>query len=140
MDINIFRKHLANFQKNTISESVEVVDDSQRPVGNAEKNDAYIVFQNSVIKDRSLWLPDRNDQSVFSRSELKNVFRWHHGDNTKNEGGLVKIDLKRGIAQFINKDKFEKMGGSKLPNSVWDRPLKIVRFRHRVKKALDHAK
>ena len=138
MDLNIFRNHLANTQK--ITESVEVVDDSERPLGSGSvKHDAYIVFRNSSFRDRSLWLPNDTDRSIFSSAELKNVFRWYHQDNPKREGGLVKVDLKRGTAKFINKDKFEKMGGDKLPDSVWGGEVRIIRFRHRVKDALKHA-
>jgi len=139
MDTSLFKKHLLSTQKK-LSESVEIIDDTQRP----SIGDAYIVFRSySGFRDRSLFLPDKNDKAVFSASELKNVFRWYHQDNPSMQSrgsGLIKIDLSKGTAQFVNNDKFEDAGGTSLPNSVWGRPLKIVRFRYKNKEALAHAK
>jgi hypothetical protein len=143
MDINLFRNHLAKNQKSELSESVEIIDDTQRPKGYTTLGDAYIAFRSSNFRDRSLFLPDKNDKANFSASELKNVFRWYHQDNPKmqfRDGGLIKIDLKKGTIQFTNDDRFVKAGGTSLPNSVWGPPIRIVRFRYNSKEALEHAR
>lgn len=142
MDTSLFKKHLLSTQK-ILSESVEIIDDTQRPKGYTTLGDAYIAFRSFNFRDRSLFLPDKNDKANFSASELKNVFRWYHQDNPSMQSrgsGLIKIDLSKGTAQFVNNDKFEDAGGTSLPNSVWGPPIRIVRFRYNSKEALAHAK
>lgn len=110
-----------------IKESAIVTDKTdKRGINDA---DGWVKIKNPEFKNRALWLPDANDKSFWSSSELKKVYRFYVNDNpTKHPNysgtGLVRLDIQAGTIQILDQDKYEK-SGEKLSPSVWGRTYKV---------------
>jgi hypothetical protein len=108
--------------KEFISEKVELVFKSGRGYNNSV---AHIAFSNKGISDRSIFLPSINDKSVWSSSDLKDVFRWYGNDDPKDKRtGLIKIDVSKGTVKFIDDKKYIK-NNEDLSKDVWGREYKL---------------
>jgi hypothetical protein len=95
-------------------------------------SDAHIRFKNSNVIDRCLWLPDETDLIIFGQRQLQGVYRWHHNDDQAEMGSLVKIDVERGTAQFVDDERFDGF------NLFWKRPFKLATFSYSKQEAVNH--
>ena len=109
-------------EKDTLLESVEL----RFKLGSGDgRNVGYIAFSNKNIADRSVYMPDNNDKSVWSTSDLKKIFRWYGNDDLNSKKtGLVKVDIDKGTARFLDDKKFVK-NNQDLSKDVWDREYKL---------------
>jgi len=109
-------------EKDTLLESVDLRFNLGRGDG---RNVGYIAFSNKNIADRSIYMPDNNDKSVWSTSDLKKIFRWYGNDDLNSKKtGLVKVDIDKGTARFLDDKKFVR-NNQDLSKDVWDREYKL---------------
>ena len=109
-------------EKDTLLESVDLRFNLGRGDG---RNVGYIAFSNKNIVDRSIYMPDNNDKSVWSTSDLKKIFRWYGNDDLNSKKtGLVKVDIDKGTARFLDDKKFVR-NNQDLSKDVWDREYKL---------------
>jgi len=109
-------------EKDTLLESVDLRFNLGRGDG---RNVGYIAFSNKNIADRSVYMPDNNDKSVWSTSDLKKIFRWYGNDDLNSKKtGLVKVDIDKGTARFLDQKKFVR-NNQDLSKDVWDREYKL---------------
>ena len=109
-------------EKDTLLESVDLRFNLGRGDG---RNVGYIAFSNKNIADRSVYMPDNNDKSVWSTSDLKKIFRWYGNDDLNSKKtGLVKVDIDKGTARFLDDKKFVR-NNQDLSKDVWDREYKL---------------